>query len=760
MKSNRFGYTASSIVLGAAIALAGTAALAQPAAQPAPTDQDVGAGATANVGEVVVTAQKRTERSVNVPISIAAFSGRQLEQRNVTGTTGLQSLTPGLRMDQTGIFVVPTIRGIGTPVTGSGLSPTAIYIDGVYQQDAAGGLFDLPNVSSIQVLKGPQGTLFGRNTEAGAILVTTLDPTARPTVKVNAALGSYNERRINAYVSGPIIGDTLTGNLDVYARHNDGYLTNIFTGSKTDGHSNLFSIQGKLRWAPTDRINFVLKLAHNDLADGSAANYVALVDPATGRPFAQALYAAVPPNHPVLVSDSNHPYTTANDAAPLNRVLQDQGVLKSTFDMGWATLTSYTSWVHDRDTEAVDQDSSNITISEFAPWRVTETYAQQEFNLAGHWENKLDWVVGAYWAYDRSQTRTFFTSTGGLAGPAFVTTKNVGTTTNVDKVLAVFGDGNYNIYGNFYIDFGARYSTERKGQLIIGSQTSPINNFKPAETTFNSFTPRASLRYQFTRNSNAYFTYSEGFKSGLFSIAPLTGIAFAVRPETLTAYEAGYKASGSRFNFSVAAFYYDYKDLQFQNTIVGIGSVVTNAGNARSFGGEFSVTYAVNENLTLDLSGAYTNAKYTSFKGAIISIPCTAQQLGVLAACTALDRGDAQVTQDVSGKTMIRAPEFTMTFGPDWKIPTSVGLFDLSANLYVSSRVYFQADDALYFSQPPYATLNLNATWSPDSHYTLGVYATNVTDAKIMNQASPDTASARLRYAAPLQAGITFAYRN
>jgi len=757
MRSNRLGFSASSIVLGAAIALAGTAALAQPAATPL-NDQNVGAGAGTNVGEVVVTAQKRAERSVNVPISIAAFSGRQLEQRNVVGTTQLQSLTPGLRMDQTGIFVVPTIRGIGTPVTGSGLSPTAIYVDGVYQQDAAGGLFDVNNVSSIQVLKGPQGTLFGRNTEAGAILITTLDPTARPTIRFNADVGSYNERKANLYLSGPIIGDALTGNLAVYTRHNDGYLTNIFTGSKTDGHLNIFSIQGKIRWAPTDRINFILKYAHNDMSDGSAANYVALVDPATGRPFATANYVVPPPGAPpVMVSDSNHPYTTANDAPPLNRVLQDAVTLKSTFDFGWATLTSYSSGVWDRNTEAVDQDSSNQVLSEFFPWRVVEQYAQQELNLAGHWNNRLDWVTGVYLAYDRSTTRHFYSRSG---GPSAIVARNVGVTTGRDLVAAFFADGNYRVTDNLFIDFGARYSTEKKTQLIFGSVTAPNNNFKPAEQTFNSFTPRASIRYQFTPNSNVYFTYSEGFKSGLFSTLA-NGTAINVRPESLTAFEAGFKASSSRFNFAVAVFHYTYKDLQFQNTIAGLGSIVSNAGNARSFGGEFSVTYAVNENITLDLSGAYTNARYTSFKHAVISYPCTAAIISATVCGNKVDNGDFQNTDvDVTGKTMIRAPEFTMSFGPDWKIPTSVGLFDLSANLYVSSRVYFQADDALYFSQAPYATLNLNATWSPSPHYTLGVYATNVTDAKIMNQSSPDGASARLRYAAPLQAGITFAYRN
>ena len=158
MSRIRLLYSTSSALLAAVLGLGAGAAEAQTAAGP---------NAGASVEEVVVTAQRREERQVNVPISVAVFSPQQLERARVTSSADLQLLTPGLRMDQTGVFTVPTIRGVGTPVTGTAASPTAIYVDGVYQPDPAGNTFDLINVSSIQVLKGPQGTLFGRNSEGG-----------------------------------------------------------------------------------------------------------------------------------------------------------------------------------------------------------------------------------------------------------------------------------------------------------------------------------------------------------------------------------------------------------------------------------------------------------------------------------------------------------------------------------------------------------------------------------------------------------------
>jgi iron complex outermembrane receptor protein len=733
MNANRLIYPASTVMLAAALTLGGRAADAQTAPPPAP------AGATAPataIGEVVITAQKRSERVVNVPISIAAFSRTQLEQRNITSNTGLQSITPGLRMDQTGVFAVPTIRGIGTPVTGSGASPTAIYIDGIYQQDAAGDIFDLDNVSSVQILKGPQGTLFGRNSEGGAILVDTLDPTSTPTIRALGSLGSYNERKANVYLGGPLVGDTLLGNIDIYARHNDGYLHNIYTGSRTDGQINTVNINSKILYRPTDRLSFTLKLTHDDMSDASAANYVALVDPATGKGYATA--NAIPG---AIVATS--PYTTANDQKPANRVIQSAVSLKSVVDFDWATLTSYTSWIHDNDREVVDQDSSNEVLSEFH-WNIDESSYQQEFDLGSHGKGKLDWVTGLYVTHDSSYDPGFYAQGGADSGHIF--NLNTGTSTTLDEAGALFADVTYNIVPRLYLTVGGRYSIERKQIAVSNSATSPGENGQQLGHTWHAFTPRAVIRYQLTPTSNVYFSYSQGQKSGLFNTSvKLTAVA----PEELTSYEVGFKASSARWHVELAAYHYNYDNLQFQNTIANVGTVTSNAGNAVSYGGEASVAYSVTHDLSLNVGTAYTHADYTSFKTAVIAIP------------NANDLGDTITPLNESGKEMIRAPRWTVSVGPDWRHDFGFGIIDLSGNYYWSSQVFFQADDAPYFSQKPYGVLDLRLAWStPSEHYQIAVWGNNVTNTLYLNQASPDAASARLRYAAPSEFGVTISYKN
>jgi iron complex outermembrane recepter protein len=731
MNANRLIYPASSVMIAAALTLGARGADAQtaPAATPAATAPPL-------VGEVVVTAQKRSERVVNVPISIAAFSGEQLEQRNITSNTGLQNVTPGLRMDQTGVFAVPTIRGVGTPVTGSGASPTAIYVDGIYQQDAAGAIFDLDNVASVQVLKGPQGTLFGRNSEGGAILIDTLDPTPETVIRALASVGSYNERKASLYLGGPISGDTLMGNINIYARHNDGYLKNIVNGSKKDGELNTVNLNAKLLYKPTDRLSFTLKLTHADMADASTANYVALVNPATGRGYATA--NAIPG---AVVATS--PYTTANDQKPANRVIQDAASLKSVVDFDWATLTSYTSVVHDSDREAVDQDASNKVLSEFH-WRIKETSYQQEFNLGSQGKGKLDWVTGLYLTHDKSYDPGFFAQGGGATGNLF--NLNTGTSTAKDDAVAAFGDATYNFLPQWYFTVGARYSIERKSIAISNSATSPQENGQKVSHTWYALTPRAVIRYQITPDSNIYASYSKGQKSGIFNTS--VNIT-AVSPEQLTAFEVGYKGSFERWHVEAAAYHYKYNELQFQNTIANVGTVTSNAGDAKSYGGEGSVTYSITQDLNVSAGAAYTHADYTSFLHAVIATP---NPNGL---------GDLISTQDASGNQMIRAPRWTVSVSPSWRHEFNFGVIDLSGNYYWSSRVFFQADDAPYFSQGPYGVLDLRAAWTPPSgHYQVAIWGNNVTDKKYLNQASPDAASARLRFAAPAQVGITVSFKN
>jgi iron complex outermembrane receptor protein len=253
-----------------------------------------------------------------------------------------------------------------------------------------------------------------------------------------------------------------------------------------------------------------------------------------------------------------------------------------------------------------------------------------------------------------------------------------------------------------------------------------------------------------------------------------------VKPETLFSHEVGFKYGHGPLHMDLAAFYYNYDNLQFQNTEqfdtpAGLQNVpvLSSAGNAISYGAEFDIDYVFSEEFNVSLGAAWTHAHYTSWPNAVILYPCTAAivtnpVVEAAKGCGSTGAGVPGKVDDgeyqnpivnVSGDQMIRAPEYTLSFRPDYRKETSVGVFELSANLYASSRVYFQADDNPFFSTGPFMTLDLNGSWSPDGHYKIELWGTNVTDTKYLDTVSPDATSARLRYSAPTEFGATFSYK-
>jgi len=426
-------------------------------------------------------------------------------------------------------------------------------------------------------------------------------------------------------------------------------------------------------------------------------------------------------------------------------------------------------FIRDHDTDWVEQDSTNYNLATYH-WHVHEQTVQQEFDLNGRIPDRLDWVLGAYFAHDRTL------NTGLLVGcaPVTATCLSLGSSVAKDTNYAVFGDATVHLSHNLYVDLGVRYSIEPKStiNLSIPKYAPPgaifITSFPGVkfENTFYSTTPKFSLRYQFGPRTNLYYTWSVGYKSGTFNTSGFGPPS--VKPETLYSNEVGFKTQTSRLHLDTAAYYYNYDNLQFQNStqINGVVKpVLSSAGDAVIYGAELNLQYLFSDEFSVNGGVNWNHARYTNFKHAIILYPCSAANITLYATqgvkiCNGLvDNGEYQNPNvDVSGKQMIRAPEWTVSLTPDYRKRTAIGLFEIAANLYYSSRVYFQADDNPLFATGPYTTLDLNASWSPNEHYRLAVWGTNVTDKKYLNTASPDTVSARIRYAAPAMWGVSLTY--
>ena len=292
------------------------------------------------IEEVTVTAQRHSERATDVPISVTAIGSEDLGKGDVQQLGDIMKLTPGLRFDQAGGFSQPTIRGVGTAVVvaGSGAN-VGIYTDGFYSPNQLMANSDLLNVESVQVLKGPQGTLFGRNSTGGAILITTREPQSEPQVALEASYASYNTQRYGVYASGGP-SESVAFDISALLRQSDGYLENINTSSDTDGAHENWSVRTGVRLDFSDRISAVLRYIHEDVDDSSADAYN--LYERDGNLFSTAGFvAAADPTEPPIASTA---YKTSSDFAPKFLAESDALQLTVKADFDSALLTSYTQF--------------------------------------------------------------------------------------------------------------------------------------------------------------------------------------------------------------------------------------------------------------------------------------------------------------------------------------------------------------------------------------------------------------------------------
>jgi iron complex outermembrane receptor protein len=708
--------------------------------------------------EIVVTAQKREETLQSVPISITAKTGDDLKNAGVTDIKGLEAVVPGLHVGNDGLYSNPTLRGVGSKLAGTGLSSNvATYVDGFYRPNQLTSNMEFLDVESIQVLKGPQGTLFGRNATGGAILVATKTPDVDTREgAVSATYGSYNDLTLAGYVSGGIT-ETVAGSVSAMQHSGDGFVENVVTGDDEAARYKNQAIRAKLAFEPTDTSRYVLSADYSDIDDPSANAAGNYNNWATG-----VLMGGV---------STAEAHKTANNA-PTEGLSQTWGTsLKAEFDLSdLVTLTSFTQY-RDEDTEiALDVDGTSATVLHGA-WNQQQQLFTQEMNLAGV-SGDLDWVLGAFYMKDRGETPyfnitvpslAFSSDLSGLAGfPAYLTDPQTAwsawnNAVNIEA-YALFADGTYNFAENWFLTAGIRYSEETSEATI---ESGPFTNASAAgdpdvqvlprttyDESWDSVTGRLVLRYEFSDAASAYLSWGQGFKSGLFNANGLQ--PDPVDPEEITAYELGLKMSGDTWRGEVAAFYYDYTDLHVSEW-AGTQGVVKNAAAAEIYGLEVSTTAYLTEQLTLNLGAAYTHAEYTDYENATLyGDPLQNAGFNFLA------RYPSGV--DASGNQMIRTPEFSGNVALDYVQPVSSGEVTYSINYAYQSRVYFV--EANNISQDPYGLLGARISWeNQQGDWNLAVFGKNLTDEEYLNQILGQDFYVGQTFGAPRTFGVQATYR-
>jgi iron complex outermembrane recepter protein len=683
-------------------------------------------GTSDTLDEVIVTAQRRAERLQDVPITLTAINAEQIERNNVQKLSDITALTPAVRIDYEGSFAQPTIRGVGTDfvATGTG-SNVGLYIDGFYSPNALAADFELLNVQSIEVLKGPQGTLFGRNSTGGAFLVNTSEPTQDFHGKAEVSDGSYSTQRYQAYVTGGV--DHFAVDVSGMYTRSRGYVDNLVTGSEDDGAYRNWAFRVGAKATLTDQISFLFRYSHSDMNDPTAI----LTNAYTIKGAPQTLASAL--NIPgVQVA------TTPNDLAEttdqVSRLKTDTYQLTGDFDFHFATLRSYTQYRQDQSYSFMDEDFSSAPIFSVGFSSIDRIFTQ-ELILTSPTEQRLQWTAGAFYL---DWTDRFPAAYGYVGGaPAALLDATYADTWSA----AAFADATYEVIDNLFLTAGARYTHDvvAKGHFVAGAFLGgPFEIFYPTLKN-DRVTPRAVVRYKLSDSSSVFLSYTQGYKAGLINMSGPPDRT--IKPEKLDSYEVGYKYVTRPFTLDLSAYYYNYRDLQSAINLEGV-NVYTNAATSRIFGFEGQVSYQVTQALDVSAAAAYLNAKYRNYPTAVGFSQCLA------AACGAGFGSFLQTTVDATGFEMQRAPKFTGNLSARYSKALPFGKVSLSGTFYQTSGFYF--DTSEQYPQASYNTLGLRLEWTdPSDRYTLAIYGDNVTDSHYLRQVLTNTFGAGAVWAEP-----------
>ncbi|MDB5970391.1 MAG: TonB-dependent receptor [Hydrocarboniphaga sp.] len=752
-----------------------------------PTEAQTDAGSDGQIEEIVVTAQRREEASRDVPITITTLSVDQLATANVTQLSDTAKLTPGLRFDTQGPAMQPTIRGVGTAITTSGGGPNVgIYVDGFFQPNTYVSNFQLMEVKNIQVLKGPQGTLFGRNTTGGAILVSTADPSVDTSGEIRVGYGRFNTSTVQAYGTTGL-GENVALDVEGLLRRGDGFFTDAGNGDDHIGKYDDWSARTGLKVQLSDTVSVLLRYEHASVDDPTTQLVNAFVDTTGQTGFfdtvadPQASYGKSSTQGLALINlnATAGSYATAPRQVLLNQPVgfkaksdTVQGTVKA--DLGEADLTSYTQYRYDHTPYHADLDATAVPLFTLLV-NVKDTTFSQEFVLNSKPGSRLQWTAGAnYFQYTDDwsdiQAAGLIPSFG--FDPSTTDLTPFGGSSTKTKSTAAFADLSYELVPEkLFLTAGGRYSHDLVTDAYFQTnQFTPFTGYTgpdgenvpfsgPPETRIpvdklkrNSFSPRVVLRYKPGDLSSVYASYAQGYKAGILNVGGDS--QKPVAPEKNKAFELGYKYETRTWAADLAGFLYDYKDLQVSSFQNGAANI-TNAASARIYGLEGQVRYSLNRNLNVNAGGTWTHARYRSFAGAPFYGYCDPQaSAGSPSYCASGSGSIVEVTTDASGYRMQRAPDYTATLGSSYRIPADIGEFTLSGNLYYTSSFYF--DPEQQFKQDAYPLLSLRTQWvDPSRRYTVAVFGDNVTNEHYQTQVLFNTLGIGSVWSPPLTYGVS-----
>lgn len=723
MKAKRF------LAAGSAIALCATPAMAQTTTPAGADSQTQGSNpvveSAVSEGDIIVTANRTESLASRTPVSLTAISGEGLRTAGITNPTALADQVPGISVDRNNGGLQVTIRGItSSDQTEKGDPSAAFLLDGVYIARPQAQEVSFFDIARVEVLRGPQGTLYGRNTTAGLINVITNRPTFTLGGSVDLGVGNYGARQATGVVNVPL-SDNLAVRASVNYDRRDNYVDAgpRMTGSIDPFKNNVSGrVQALYNWSSGDL------LISGDYADirGNTQDYL---------PLSNFYSPDVAQVNPAYIGGSGDRFRTANaavawDATRRNRSWGIGGQL--TQDLGPVTLTYIGSY---REFDRNEQDGRFSADQSQAYRFVTDGhFAQnsQELRFASNGDGPLKFQLGGnYFRESGNQAlRILFVPNPGPTGDGFT----IGFLQHrvVSESYAFFGQGTYALTDRFRLTGGLRYTHDNKsrigdsvvcGTLACASPT--VTGSNDADRNFSRTTWRAGAEYDLTPKTLLYATVSTGYKAGGFNdgcqigtgtSCTLSAAVLYYQPETLTAYEGGIKTRflDNAVRLNLAGFHYDYKNIQLSQVLPDCGSGApcgntTNAGKASVSGAEAEGVMTPSHNDRFDFSVAYLDAHYTQFS--------------------------PTATISFAGRKLDRSPTWTVTAGYQHTFPLQNGGGVVAGVRTRMSDSYqlINLPSYNFYRQPSFtktdATLTYNA---PDNRWYLQGFVKNIEDANVV----------------------------
>lgn len=699
--------------------------------------------------DIVVTAQKRETRLQDTPIAISAITDEALIARSASDTSVIASMAPNVQFQGAaplsgGSFNATVfIRGVGQNDASVFNDPgVGVYLDGVYLGRTTGAVLDLADIERVEVLRGPQGTLFGKNAVGGAVSIISKQPTNTFEASVTGTVGNFDRTDVNGVISGPIVGDTVLGRLSVGYFRRDGYVRRL-TDDTFLGDKNAFGARGSVSIRPSDALTIDLAADYTRVRQNSAALTLLSVSP-TGAPFLNVFNSAVAPNLPIVAPNgvrslngswvTGNPFTTYQSGPNVNDL--DQYGFTGTVNLEVSDNLSLRSITAYRDLQSTFGRDGDNTPYDFRHTLddIDQNQFSQELQLIGSlWDERLEFVVGGYYFSERAIDDAVITLASGVysaAGPAprnnlaldlvFQQYNDIRS-----KSYAGFANATFHITDTLSTTLGLRYTRERKtlysferryasGTFIVDPAVlRTLYGRYPLQRTWDDWSPRIGLEYKPAQDVMLYASVSKGFKSGSFN-GRATGSSADVKPfnpEKVWNYEAGVKSQlfNRRLTLNLTAFRMDYSDIQVTVNRTP-DNFVANAAAARLQGVELEFRATPARGLSFDGSVGYLDAKYTDVGGTGLVLPIT------------------------RASQLVRAPEWTTnlgaqydhTFGDDGKL-------SLRGDLSYVSRQYYDAANTSLISQPGYTLLSARIAYTlPNGNVTFALFGANLGDKRYL----------------------------